>query len=113
MVIDLKSWGPQAVPHPSKVYLITDGRYTKVGVAKDVEKRLFILRAGNPVPVEAPIVIQCYFHGRILEQALHRVLTDDGLHVHREWFDATPEQVAGEYLPRVEDEVKTKIKHMS
>lgn len=43
----------------SFVYFITDGVFTKIGKADDVEKRLGSLQTGNPRPLTVQFVIPC------------------------------------------------------
>lgn len=64
------------------VYFITDGRYTKIGVALDPEKRLRELQTGNPFKLSIAKVIDGSYEE---EGKLH-----DMLHLYKingEWYD--------------------------
>ena len=63
------------------VYFITDGDCTKIGVAKNPNKRLAQLQTGNPNKLVIAKVIQGGYHE---ERALHEALKDRRL--EGEWF---------------------------
>ena len=64
------------------VYFITDGRYTKIGVAEDPNKRVKELQTGNPFKLSLAKVIDGSYEE---EKQLH-----DMLHLYQingEWYD--------------------------
>jgi len=76
------------VPQRCFLYLMRCERYTKVGIAADVEKRRAKLQMANPFPVT---VARKYGFGdrryaHLAEQATHKDLAEH--RVYGEWFEA-------------------------
>lgn len=66
------------------VYLITDEKYVKIGVAKSVENRIKTLQTGNPKQLRLIKTIHTYNPYK-LETDLHNLF--ENKRVNNEWFD--------------------------
>lgn len=64
------------------VYFITDGRYTKIGVSLDPEKRLKELQTGNPFKLSIAKVVEGSYNE---ESKLHAML--NLYQINNEWYD--------------------------
>ena len=69
------------------VYLISDGEYIKIGIAKDVRTRLCELQVGNPNQLEliCAIPLNSEKNARRLEEELH--LEYDEFSIRGEWYN--------------------------
>lgn len=65
------------------IYLITDGNFFKVGVAKNVEDRLHGLQLGNPNKLSV-FCYACTTESKKVERYLHKRYKHKL--IHREWF---------------------------
>jgi len=74
------------------VYGIKSGEFTKIGVAKNIERRLDTIRGHNPHGCELiwKRLTVAPFH---FEKKMHELLADHA--VGREWFRVTLEQIKG------------------
>lgn len=77
------------------VYVLSAGRFSKVGIARDPEARRKEIQVGNPIPVEVSYSHPCRSREEALalEAAAHHKLAlfDDGrAKGGREWFPASP-----------------------
>lgn len=68
------------------VYFISEGEYTKIGFARDIEKRLKDLQVANPRKLWIVSFVPCLteYHARKIEKFLHHSLKFH--RVHGEWF---------------------------
>ena len=77
----MEDWPPDG----SRVYFISCGRYVKIGVTMQVERRMEVLAASNPHELK---LIGHLPGSRQAEQELHHILK---AYRHRyEWFRAAP-----------------------
>lgn len=69
------------------VYFISDGEHTKIGVAKNMEKRLSSLQVGNPKKLKIVSFVPCCSEhiARKIEKYLHESLS--GCRMVGEWFN--------------------------
>lgn len=77
----------QESDNPYYVYFITDGtNAVKIGVAKDVKKRLGSIQTGNPRKVSVLYLIKCDSEKEayVIENGLHRIYSEYRL--EGEWF---------------------------
>lgn len=75
------------------VYFITDGIYTKIGIATDLTKRFSGLQTSNPLKLKALCIIPCKDNREMqkYELYLHRYFADNN--VRGEWFDISEEDI--------------------
>lgn len=68
----------------ASVYIVRSGRFIKVGVAKDVQRRIGMMQIGNPVEI---VLLKSIPHLEPyeLEESIHSDL--ERYHVRGEWFD--------------------------
>lgn len=68
------------------VYFIEDGEFTKIGYAKDVDKRMYALQTGNPHKLKLLLKIPFLTEAEAcaMEQYLHKALNP--FSVSGEWF---------------------------
>ena len=73
-----------------QVYVIRDGDYAKVGIARDALERVAQLQTGNPRDLEViyTVDVGAEFAGRV-EQVAHGWLRRKYEHARGEWFIAT------------------------
>lgn len=71
-------------PKKQYVYFISDGRYCKIGVAKDVVKRLGQLQTGNSQKLNLIKVIETHVP-YLIEHALHELFKSK--RINGEWYD--------------------------
>jgi hypothetical protein len=72
----------------------SDGRLVKIGRTGSMETRLRDISASNPYQLVVEDCIAAEFgETYAIEKRIHRELTDAGLHIRGEWFDAPPECV--------------------
>lgn len=71
-------------PQKQYVYFISDGRYCKIGVAKNVIKRLGQLQTGNSQKLNIIKVIETHVP-YLIENALHEFLKSK--RINGEWYD--------------------------
>jgi len=64
------------------IYFITDGTYTKIGVADDPDKRRSELQTGNPYKLEVVFTMEGSYE---LENNLHTAF--DNWRMNGEWFN--------------------------
>lgn len=81
------------VPNPSRggcvVYVVRRGGAVKIGITRDVVKRMRALQAAN----DEPLVLLLAFHGsRKVERELHRRFA--AYRKRGEWFEAAPDVLA-------------------
>ena len=69
----------------SKVYLLSDSRYQKIGIAIDVKKRLDSIQGGNPLKVSVVATYNPIIKASKLEKKLHKHFCKQRM--QREWFD--------------------------
>lgn len=69
-----------------KVYLITDGKHVKIGVAKNVVRRLIQLQTGSPKKLR---IMHSFAAGFECEDTLHKLFSH--LRIRGEWFKLTNE----------------------
>lgn len=69
------------------VYLISDGKYIKIGITKDLQTRLRELQVANPNQLEliCAIPLKSEKDARDLEERLHHEY--DEFYIRGEWFD--------------------------
>lgn len=78
-------------PEKGYVYFISDGLgHVKIGIAKDVQKRLYSLQTCNPLLLEIRLVLSVkdMDDARRIEQKLHTIFNESRL--RGEWFDERP-----------------------
>lgn len=97
-------------PKKGYVYIVTDGEYVKIGMAKDVGERVRSLQTGNAREIILLQTIQTDDMERV-EKSLHAWYA--GKAVNGEWFDLLPMFGLSRY-----DYIKsmlgnTKVKHVS
>ena len=75
------------------VYFITDGVYTKIGIAQDLTKRFSGIQTGNPLKLKALCVIPCSSNKEMqkYEIYLHRYFAETN--VRGEWFDISEDDI--------------------
>ena len=80
------------------VYFISDGEYTKIGIAKNMENRLLSLQVGNPKKLNIISFIPCSseFYARKIEKYLHEQL--NCCRVMGEWFKLPGIAFSNNYL---------------
>jgi hypothetical protein len=71
-----------------KVYFISDGRYTKIGISANVRRRLRTLQTSNPKPLR---VVATLSGGSTLEKQLHERFKTR--RIQGEWFDLSHEDI--------------------
>lgn len=74
------------------VYLISDGRYTKIGVALSTLERVYHLQVANPNKIRV-IASAMIVDAEKVEQTLHAEF--DAYHRAGEWFELTRQQQQG------------------
>jgi hypothetical protein len=72
------------------VYGVQCGQFIKVGVAKDIDKRLHSMRLLNPHPVSV-IYRRKMKAAFYCERKIHAILADKA--IGREWFEVSPDEV--------------------
>lgn len=75
---------------PRYVYLITDGRFIKIGVSKDVETRLNLLQVGNPKELSIIADYEVEKPAK-LEKIIHEHYRDK--RTNSEWFKLTKHNI--------------------
>lgn len=75
----------------SSVYLVTDGEKVKIGVTKDVNKRIKQLQTGNPRTITPIYISRELSNAYILESILHSKY--DKFRVSKEWFSLSDEYI--------------------
>ena len=82
---ELKKYLDVFAPH-CFVYFISDGEYTKIGIAKNMNKRLSSLQVGNPKKLRIVSFVPCDTENsaRKIEKHLHERL--GACRVEGEWF---------------------------
>jgi hypothetical protein len=75
---------PPSKPSKGNIYLISAGEHVKIGVAKDVKKRLAGLQTGNPVQLEVLTSYAPKVDPYLLEKLLHEHFKD--IRMSGEWF---------------------------
>lgn len=75
----------------SSVYLITDGEKIKIGVTRDIDKRIKQLQVGNPHTITQIYTSRELSNAYILESILHSKY--DKFRVSTEWFSLTDEYI--------------------
>lgn len=75
------------------VYFISNGVHTKVGVSKNINKRLKTLQTSNPQQLTLYDKLPCssLMSAMVLESKLHKMLKTERSDALNEWFDVTPE----------------------
>lgn len=95
----------------SVVYGIKAGQFIKVGITKDLPRRLRQMQLFNPYPPEVVFELQVR-EARWVEMRMHEELRADA--IGREWFQTTPAKVraaadvAMKKLAKVRDEWKAR-----
>ena len=91
------------------IYVIRCNEYYKIGVADNVERRLYELQTGNPYQLE---IVGCYPAPRNMcisfEGTLHSIFEQCGFHVRGEWFTRIDEAFLRLYLEGWQDSVHRK-----
>jgi len=75
---------------PTSVYVMTCGKWLKIGVAADVSRRLATLQANCPMPIAVDMqkVFPSRLYAIMAEMEAHRLLAN--YRIHGEWFTAKP-----------------------
>lgn len=71
------------------VYFITDGLYTKIGIANDPKKRLSEIQVANPNEL---MIVHVVYGGRKVEVEMHRKFKQ--FHHRGEWFKISMKTLA-------------------
>lgn len=74
----------QILPEEQFVYFVSDGRYVKIGVSKDVYKRVNQMQTGNSSLLKVVSVIKTHAP-YLVEYALHEILKTR--QISGEWYD--------------------------
>ena len=85
-----------------KVYFITNGEHTKIGIASDVERRLNNMQVSNPKEFELTTTLKPQNGGvKELEKYLHAYYQE--YNVSGEWFDLSMKEISGFTLTKTVD----------
>lgn len=99
---ELKKYLDVFAPH-CFVYFISDGENTKIGIAKDMNKRLNSLQVGNPKKLKIVSFIPCVTENsaRKIEKFLHNSF--QCCRLEGEWFKLPASCFSSNYLDFVVD----------
>ena len=89
------------------VYIVTDGKFCKIGKANDVAKRVSQLQTGNSTELKTLGSIVCE-DAILVEKQLHMLFKDKC--VRREWFDVTVQDIVDAGFSVVEEDEPVSIK---
>lgn len=82
------------------IYGFQCGDFIKVGIAGNVEARLYTARLYNPHPVKV-VFRERHMHARRVEIRMHQLLNDCAM--GREWFDVPPKAIRLAWKVAIED----------